>query len=531
MSLRPVRALVAAAAVAALVTTPLTSPTATAATAATPVAPATDGGKADRAASPAARRAADAVATARAVGAGRKAGDLTMALRDVANTRDALTGADRAAADRLLMRPTAPNGDGNLDYDGAPVTRTCSAVACVHYVTGAGDADAASPAYAQNVLALVTQTSNTYVTAGYRRPKADGNRGGDARIDVYLGDIGGMGLYGYCASDDPSRSTADYSRWAYCALDNDYSRAEFPTNTPLENLQVTVAHEYFHAVQFAYDRFEDSWLLEATATWVEDEMYDSVDDNRQYLRSSQLRRPGTPLDTFDATTGFHYGTWSFFRFLSERYPARRGVLPAIVLEVWQRADGSRGGQRDLYSWQAVNAVLKRRGTTGAKMLASYAAANRRPAASYREGRTYPRAPLAGRASMTPGKTVRAEKRMRHLTSATYRFTPKNLARPSSRLRLALDMAPRFTGSTALVTTVLTNGKVRTARIFLTKRGNKTKTVPFSSRSVRSVEVTLVNGSGRFECWRRPYPENPTFSCSGIPKDDRVVNRLTATAVR
>ena len=81
-------------------------------------------------------------------------------------------------------------------------------------------------------------------------------------------------------------------------LDNDYAADEFPTNTPIENLQVTIAHEYFHAVQFGYDIAEDPWFLEATAAWVEDIMYDRVDDNLQYLRQSPLRMPRTPMDTF-----------------------------------------------------------------------------------------------------------------------------------------------------------------------------------------------------------------------------------------
>ena len=51
---------------------------------------------------------------------------------------------------------------------------------------------------------------------------------------------------------------------------------------------MTAAHEFFHAVQFAYNAFQDSWLLESTAAWVEDEAFDSVNDNYQYLRSSAL---------------------------------------------------------------------------------------------------------------------------------------------------------------------------------------------------------------------------------------------------
>ena len=46
---------------------------------------------------------------------------------------------------------------------------------------------------------------------------------------------------------------------------------------------MTAAHEFFHAVQFAYDAADDQWFMESTATWMEDEIYDDVNDNLQYL--------------------------------------------------------------------------------------------------------------------------------------------------------------------------------------------------------------------------------------------------------
>src|SRR5690606_38134581 len=111
--------------------------------------------------------------------------------------------------------------------------------------------------------------------------------------------------------------------WAYCVVDNDYSPSEFRSNTPLENLQVTLAHEYFHAVQFAYDFAEDGWFLEATAAWVEDEAFDDVNDNIQYLRAqSPLKQPQISMDKFGGLR--HYGAWIFFRFLTERYPPEAG---------------------------------------------------------------------------------------------------------------------------------------------------------------------------------------------------------------
>ena len=113
--------------------------------------------------------------------------------------------------------------------------------------------------------------------------------------DVYLANLGPLGLYGYCAPEDGL--AGQLNRYtAYCVLDDDYTG--FPLG-PFPSLQVTAAHEFFHAIQFNYDTFEDRWLMEATATWMEERYADAVDDNRQYIKYGQTRKPGIPLDTFE----------------------------------------------------------------------------------------------------------------------------------------------------------------------------------------------------------------------------------------
>lgn len=524
MSHRPARprALVALVASAALVASVLATYAAPSATGLTRPDP----GDRVATASRAERQAVSAVARARAVATGEQPGDLTMALREVANTRSALTGADRRAADGLLARPTDPGGDPPLDYGVVPEEPpVCSADICVHHV--AAGPNAATAAYVDTVLDTLTDVHDRYLAAGYREPRPDGARGGNAKIDVYLGQLGDEGLYGYCTSDEPetSANSRTYDRWAYCALDNDY--AEFPTNTPLENLQVTVSHEYFHATQYAYDRYEDAWLLEATAAWVEDEVYDGVDDNLQYLPNSQLAQPRIPLDTFNGATGFHYGTWSFIRYLSETFPGRKGGVPRLVLDVFTKADGARGG-RDQYSWQALDSVLRARGTTAAKMLGRYAVDNRRPAQSYAEGRAnrYPTAPLLQARRVGAGDTRSGRVQLKHLTTATVRLTPQALRQRGWRLRLALDLPPAVRGASALLTSATTGGRVTTRAVRTDRQGDAVVRVPFSSRQVAWVELTLVNGSGRFKCFTRG-----AFSCQGTPVDNASRMRFAATAVR
>ena len=162
-------------------------------------------------------------------------------------------------------------------------------------------------------------------------------RGGNALFDVYLSQIGDDGLYGFCAPEEkvPGQRFV-YS--GYCVLDNDFT--EFPLG-PLPSLQVTAAHEFFHAIQFDYDATEDRWFMEATATWVEEQYADAIDDNRQYLPYGQLGRPRQPLDEFDSFGQSQYGNWLFFELLSQDFG------PDVVRRIWNLADATRGRSRPL----------------------------------------------------------------------------------------------------------------------------------------------------------------------------------------
>ena len=308
----------------------------------------------------------------------------TVVLRDLYLRLDQLQGAERTAAEQLLARPNSP-GPGTPDdphWSGAEAVASpqCDGEVCVHWTATGADApdptDTAPangiPDYVDDAVAVLGNVwQQEVVQMGYRAPLADGGRDVSSELDVYLSDVGSEGLYGYCTSDDPNNDH-DWDAWAFCVVDDDY--AGFPL-TPLQNLQVTAAHEFFHAVQFAYDFAEDRWLLEGTAAWIEDEVYDAVDDNRQYLSKSALRMPGVPIDRGNGL--YQYGAWLWWRFLSETSAAGAADDPTIVRQVWVRADGSAGAS-DQYSLQAVKNTLNSRGRKLQGALADFAAWNRIP---------------------------------------------------------------------------------------------------------------------------------------------------------
>lgn len=437
--------------------------------------------------------------------------DATLLLRDLQQQRAGLSASERRRADDLLARPAT-----------SPLA--ANAVAVVHGTVGPG----LSAAYAQQVLATVTQVHQTYVGAGYRAPLPDGALGGDARLDVYLADLAPTGAYGYCTSDQPlPRGSA--ARSAFCVLDDSY--VGYPSGDPAELLQVTAAHELFHAVQYAYDSLEDGWFLEGTAAWAEDVVFTAVDDNLQYLPFSPLAGPRASLDIFDPAGFRQYGSWVFFRWLSERFPAAQGGMPVIVRQLLEAADSTRGPGRDKYSTQAISQVLKRAGLPFEKAFALFADANRRPGSTYAEARAnnYPTAPLAQRITLSSGRRTALGKEIRldHLTSATTRFVPRRLG-GRARLRVQIDLADRRTSPMAVVSTYRRGGGVRTQVVRLDARGNTTVGSAFSSRAVRAVEVTAVNASTRFtDC----YEVAVTYSCFGAPVHEDQPTRLRATVVR
>jgi hypothetical protein len=440
-------------------------------------------------------------------------------------------------AESYLARPTDGSADEYGDgYSVAEQTPVCSDVVCVHYVTTsqdkvpAGDNDANGvPDYVDLALATMTHVHNKYVAAGYRAPRSDlnaDNNGGDARTDVYLANVGDAGYYGYCASDQDLPAHRPQTTWGFCVLDNDYTRQEFPAHTPKQNLQVTAAHEYFHAVQFGYDVSEDGWVMEATATWAEDELYDGVNDNRQYLPGGPMALPHESLDQF--TGGFHYGTWIFFRYLTEHFRKSQAGMPVLVRDLWRRLDDAKGAKQE-YSLQGLKRVLHKQGVSLRDAFAGFSAANRMPERAYEEGRhRYPRAPLAHSVTLSPShrSTGRLPITLDHLAAGTVRYTPAKRLGRGWRLRVVLDLARLSHGSAAVVTVTPRGSAPRSRLVALDKGGNATATYAFSSRSVRYVEVTLVNASDKFRCHR-----GTRFSCRGKPRFDNTVERIRAEAFR
>ena len=463
--------------------------------------------------------------------------DATMVLRDLARQADDLpTAGQRATAARILARPDDGASGGELGFEPKYVTddgSSCGAHVCVHWVEDTSD-DAVQgadndgdistvPAWVRTTLATMETVYAKEVTSlGYRAPLPDGTLGGNGKLDVFLADLGGDGLYGYCATDDPNPESR--TAFGYCVLDNDYSPSQFPAKTPLQNLQVTAAHEYFHMVQFAYDWSEDAWFMEGTAAWMEDEVYDGVNDNLAYLVESPLTYPYVPLDLWADGLFMPYGNWVFWKFLSESTGPGATDNPGVVRRVWTAAEDS------TYSTQALQRVLVGRGSSFANVFSRFGSWTRDPARYFSEGRyeKYPRAPLDKSFTLTRARRTTGgwNAPLDHMTHSFFRFTPGGTLTGTWRLRVYVNMASITRGSVARVVVHKRSGGVSVWGIRLDSAGNGTRVFGFRRAYVEDIELDMVNASTRFGCG-----QGTNLSCGGVPYDDRLTARFRATAIR
>ena len=475
----------------------------------------------------------------RGAGIGVRERELTQQLVALRLGLDELSPEDRRLAEAFLARPTdgtewyganyGPRARPISDCVKAP---TPGSEVCVHYARRTKDAPPGADADGDGLPDQVEKTRDIMnhvwdrvVDDGrYQAPLGDGTKGGDSRLDVYLVDIGWDGLYGYCAPEQPRQGGAAP---AYCVLDDDYAKDQYPESSPLGNLQVTAAHEFFHAVQFGYDAFEDAWLMESTATWLEDEIYDEVNDNRYFLPASALRVPKRSLDT--PVGSFVYGNWIWWRYLTETFPAANANrLPVLVRRVWELAAASGG----TYSMKALDRALTENGEDLAKVFADFSVANRTPQVSYAEGseqgaaKAYRKAPLSGRYRLDETRRSIAAKspELAHLSSTTVAFVPESgFAANDWVLKVRVDLPRRRQDPSAVLTVVRKDGtRVRNA-VPLNRKGNGSVPVEFSSSTVARVELTLVNGSHAYDC-----SEGTQWSCRGIPVPKRPFTFKAAT---
>jgi hypothetical protein len=444
--------------------------------------------------------------------------DPTLALRDLFVALPALTPADRAAAGTMLARPTDGANDPYGDGYTVPAKRKCGGHICMHWVPTTEDAPPSTAWVNKNLKTMNKVWQLEVGKMNYRQPVKDGNHGGNGKLDVYLAELGSKGYYGYCAPEyyKPGRKR---EASGYCVLDNDFAQSQFGA-PPMDSLRVTAAHEFFHAVQFAYDFKEDHWLMEASSTWMEERFADGVNDNLQYLPAGQVSKPGVPLDTFNPSGVEQYGNWVWFEFLSSRFGN------GVVRSIWNQA-GAFPGSGKKYSTQAVTSVLRHHGSFRS-VFARYAAGNITPGNTYAEGKSWPSADVAHSWKLSKStRTAGAAFKIDHMASRNVALKPdSSLAGKRWHARIKVDGPGRASSPVAYVVVHRTHGKPITKSVHLNRKGHGSLKVPFSHGRIGRVTVTLANASTRFACH-----QGTNFSCRGKARDNNRKFDVKVSAVK
>jgi hypothetical protein len=242
--------------------------------------------------------------------------------------------------------------------------RACTPVGghfTIHYATSGNDAPDATDTNHNNVPDWVEKVAGVFEYVydvevnkmGYRPPP-------NSMYDVYLASLVSQSAYGF--TDDvyspnfPPLPVTSVS--SYITIDNSFTDPGFTQTqngffSPEQSLRVTAAHEFHHAIQFGYNYYFDSFFGEVAATWMEDEVYNSVNQLYGYL-SYYLPYTGTLALNAPLDGGSEYGRWLFSRYLTELH-GNRTVMRAF----WEQLSTlpAPGNHRDIPALPVLDTVL------------------------------------------------------------------------------------------------------------------------------------------------------------------------------
>jgi uncharacterized protein (TIGR03382 family) len=298
------------------------------------------------------------------------------------------------------LRPDSPNSRETFRFDANDNVETfdsASGAFRVHFTRSGrhavpGDALIGPPAFVQMVGDRYDDVLGFYRDElGFRGPLSDeqvqGDNGGDARFDVYLVDFDGVGDGHYsreaCLNDSPHQCTG------YMAQENDFAGYHYPSLDVA--VRILASHEFFHAIQAAYDAEQGSVLSEGTAVWAT-EKYDPTLNDFEGFISDYLENTDRPLDEgFNGPVdGYSYGSALVFQFLDERYGTE--IMPAL----WEACVNGAEGEANPQWLTALDGLLQRAYDTDMSEalveLASWNLFTRDyadPELSYARGRFYP----------------------------------------------------------------------------------------------------------------------------------------------
>ena len=220
---------------------------------------------------------------------------------------------DRARIETYLMRPSKTQLPESLVSP--------RGLFRIHYTTEGNDT--ADPDFVAHVAEYFDYSYGVEVEQlGYDPPPMDDDEHGP-EWDVYMHNISD---YGYTTYDNPVLTTSWDDYTGFIEMDNNF------THTPtlgLDAAKVTAAHEFFHLIHLGYrsyntPKLNSVFLYEMCAAWMEDVVYDEINDYYYYLNKF-FGNYSKPFNTKDG--GHEYGLALFCHMLEKKYG--RGAVRTI----------------------------------------------------------------------------------------------------------------------------------------------------------------------------------------------------------
>ena len=194
------------------------------------------------------------------------------------------------------------------------------------------------PDYVDEVGIIADSTRKVLIeNMGFRAEVDDS----DGIYDIYIMAFG-TNYYGVNVHEGAGKS--------YIKIDNDYASGFYTTG--IQVMRLTVAHEFFHAIQRAYKEtqsIDDQFLYELTSTWIEDIIVPDGDDYLYWLNDFF----NNPQQSWDETDG--YSLALFGHYLSTQFEDITSQKESTIMrEIWENISNTNS------PYESLNSILQNR---------------------------------------------------------------------------------------------------------------------------------------------------------------------------
>ena len=265
----------------------------------------------------------------------------------------------------------------------------------IHYTTSGNDAIAVTDSNKNFIPDRIEKIANAFEKSyeveieQFAYPLPPSFEGGSKSYDIYIVDL--INLYAVTVTED-----LDSTAWeqknvsSYILFDNDFNGPGFYFQGD-NAIKTIAAHEFFHAIQLGYVfRKEDGYFFEMTAVWMEDQVFDEIDNYLYYL-DYFFATPDVPLIAVSYTIpGIFkhiYGSCIFAFYIAENFGSQ------AIRQVWEL-------MQDHTAIEAINIVLTKHGSNFESEFVKFSMWNfftggrARPSFSYKDSKIYPEIPVA-----------------------------------------------------------------------------------------------------------------------------------------